>query len=191
MNKHLFEFFKTISKPNSPYDCNNLQTSLIERTADAFARNTNQYIYISNAQTQKFFYASGKFERLSGLTAEKVKEMGFRFYLDFVPEEEHRILYTAFKEGLHFFCNQPSSERTEYNISCDIHLLNGRKKLFVHQTAPPILIGRDGMPLFSLCIMKHSVMHEIGNITVKRKGHRAFCKYDMDKANGSRMGGLY
>lgn len=90
-----------------------------------------------------------------------------------------------------FFCNQLSSERTEYNISCDIHLLNGRKKLLVHQTATPILIGRDGMPLFSLCIMKHSVMHEIGNITVKRKGHRAFYKYDMDKANGSRMGGLY
>lgn len=191
MNKHLFEFFKTISKPNSPYDCNNLQTSLIERTADAFARNTNQYIYISNAQSPEFFYTSGKFERLLGLTAEKVKEMGFRFYLDFVPEEEHRILYTAFKEGLHFFCNQLSSERTEYNISCDIHLLNGRKKLLVHQTATPILIGRDGMPLFSLCIMKHSVMHEIGNITVKRKGHRAFYKYDMDKANGSRMGGLY
>lgn len=190
MDKHLFEFFKTISEPHRPYERDNLQTSLIERTADAFARNTHLCMYISNAQTQKFFYASGKFERLSGLTAEKVKEMGFRFYLDFVPEEEHRILYTAFKEGQHFLCNQPSSERTEYNISCDIHVLNGRKKLLVHQTATPILIGRDGMPLFSLCIMKHSVMHEIGNITVKRKGHRAFYKYDMDKGEWIKDSGI-
>lgn len=190
MNKHLFEFFKTISKPNSPYDCNNLQTSLIERTADAFARNTNQYIYISNAQSPEFFYKSGKFERLLGLTAEKVKEMGFRFYLDFVPEEEHRILYTTFKEGQIFLLNQLPAERTEYNISCDIHVLNGRKKLLVHQTATPILLGRDGMPLFSLCIMKHSVMHEIGNITVKRKGHRAFYKYDMDKGEWIKDSGI-
>ena len=86
------------------------------------------------------------------------------------PEEEHRILYTTFKEGQIFLLNQLPAERTEYNISCDIHVLNGRKKLLVHQTATPILLGRDGMPLFSLCIMKHSVMHEIGNITVKRKG---------------------
>lgn len=181
MNKHLFEFFKTISKPNSTYDCDNSQTGLIERTADAFAKNTNQCIYISNAQSPEFFYTSGKFERLLGLTAEKVKEMGFRFYLDFVPEEEHRILYTAFKEGQNFLLNQLPAERTEYNISCDIHVLNSRKKLLVHQTAPPILLGRDGMPLLSLCIMKPSIMHEAGNIVVKRKGHRAFYKYDMDK----------
>lgn len=181
MNKHLFEFFKTISKPNSTYDCDNSQTGLIERTADAFAKNTNQCIYISNAQSPEFFYTSGKFERLLGLTAEKVKEMGFRFYLDFVPEEEHRILYTAFKEGQNFLLNQLPAERTEYNISCDIHVLNSRKKLLVHQTATPILLGRDGMPLLSLCIMKPSIMHEAGNIVVKRKGHRAFYKYDMDK----------
>lgn len=181
MNKHLFEFFKTISKPNSTYDCDNSQTGLIERTADAFAKNTNQCIYISNAQSPEFFYTSGKFECLLGLTAEKVKEMGFRFYLDFVPEEEHRILYTAFKEGQNFLLNQLPAERTEYNISCDIHVLNSRKKLLVHQTATPILLGRDGMPLLSLCIMKPSIMHEAGNIVVKRKGHRAFYKYDMDK----------
>lgn len=111
MDKHLFEFFKTISEPHRPYECDNLQTSLIERTADAFARNTHQCMYISTAQTIEFFYASGKFERLSGLTAEKIKEMGFRFYLDFVPEEEHRILYTAFKEGEIFFA-KPASGRT-------------------------------------------------------------------------------
>ena len=82
------------------------------------------------------------------------------------------------------------AERTEYNISWDIHVLNGRKKWLVHQTATPILLGRDGMPLFSLCIMKPSVMHEAGNITVKRKGHRAFYKYDMDKGEWIKDGGI-
>ena len=181
MDKHLFEFFKTISEPHRPYERDNLQTSLIERTADAFARNTHQCMYISAAQTIEFFYASGKFERLSGLTAEKIKEMGFRFYLDFVPEEEHRILYTAFKEGEIFFA-KPASGRT-YGIQHFMgHTRTERQEKVVSPpNCNPILIGRDGMPLFSLCIMKHSVMHEIGNITVKRKGHRAFYKYDMDK----------
>lgn len=86
--------------------------------------------------------------------------------------------------------NQLPAERTEYNISCDIHVLNGGKRLLVHQTATPILLGKNGMPLFSLCIVKPSVMHEAGNITIKRKGHRTSYVYDTDKYEWIKDGGI-
>lgn len=103
MDKHLFEFFKTISEPHRPYERDNLQTSLIERTTDAFARNTHLCMYISNAQTQKFFYASGKFERLSGLTAEKVKEMGFGFIWTSYPKRNTAYFIRHSKKDCIFF----------------------------------------------------------------------------------------
>lgn len=62
------------------------------RSAEAFSRSSYQSVYIIDYYKQDFLYVSPNPMFLCGLLAERVKELGYRFYLDHVPEDELPLL---------------------------------------------------------------------------------------------------
>ena len=76
---------------NAPdYDSNVLST--LVQTVEAFARVTYQSIYLIDYYRQEFLYVSDNPLFLCGHTAKEVKELGYSFYLEHVPEDEQKML---------------------------------------------------------------------------------------------------
>lgn len=72
------------------------------RSAEAFSRSSYHSVYIIDYFRQNFLYVSPNPMFLCGLSPERVKELGYRFYLDFVPEDEQPLLLTLNKAGFCF-----------------------------------------------------------------------------------------
>lgn len=89
---------------NAPDYSSGILTMLI-RSVEAFARVTYQSVYLIDYYKQDFLYVAENPLFLCGHTAEEVKEMGYSFYLQHVPEEEQKMLvevnHSGFKLG-HF-----------------------------------------------------------------------------------------
>lgn len=73
------------------------------RSAEAFSRSSYHSVYIIDYFRQNFLYVSPNPMFLCGLSPERVKELGYRFYLDFVPEDEQPLLLTLNKAGFCFY----------------------------------------------------------------------------------------
>ncbi len=86
---------------NAPdYDSNVLSTLI--HTVEAFARVTYQSVYLIDYYKQEFLYVSDNPLFLCGHTAKEVKELGYSFYLEHVPEEEQKMLEdTRRVSGMH------------------------------------------------------------------------------------------
>ena len=96
------EFFipsNTVS--NAPdYDSNVLSTLI--HAVESFARVTYQSIYLIDYYKQEFLYVSDNPLFLCGHTAKEVKELGYSFYLKYVPEEEQKMLVELNRSGFKF-----------------------------------------------------------------------------------------
>ena len=57
------------------------------RSAEAFSRSTYQSVYIIDYFKRNFLYVSPNPMFLCGLSPEQMKELGYEFYLKYVPED--------------------------------------------------------------------------------------------------------
>ena len=98
--KEFFIASNTVS--NAPdYDSNVLSTLI--HTVESFARVTYQSIYLIDYYKQEFLYVSDNPLFLCGHTAKEVKELGYSFYLKYVPEDEQKMLVELNRSGFKFF----------------------------------------------------------------------------------------
>ena len=87
---------------NAPdYDSNVLST--LVQTVEAFARVTYQSVYLIDCYRQEFLYVSDNPLFLCGHTSKEVKELGYSFYLEHVPEDEQKMLVELNSSGVKFF----------------------------------------------------------------------------------------
>ncbi len=81
------------------------------RSAEAFSRSTYQSVYIIDYFKQNFLYVSPNPMFLCGLTPEQMKELGYRFYLEYVPQDEQPLLLDLNRAGFSFYGHIPVEER--------------------------------------------------------------------------------
>ena len=145
------------------------------RSAEAFSRSSYQSVYIIDYFRQNFLYVSPNPMFLCGMSPEQMKELGYRFYLGYVPEDEQPMLLTLNKAGFAFFNDIPVDERKDWYISYDFHILNEGKKIACQPQADAACphLRRQDMALRCVsCRRLHIPMPEIsrcnrtGNIGV-------------------------
>lgn len=93
------------------------------RSAEAFSRTSYQSVYIIDYFKQNFLYVSPNPMFLCGQSPEHVKELGYRFYLDCVPEDEQPLLLMLNKAGFVFYNDIPVNERKDWYISYNFNIL--------------------------------------------------------------------
>lgn len=81
--------------------------NLLVNTAKAFARSTHQCVYIIDYFKQNFLYVSENLGYWCGQTSDKIKDFGYRFYLDYVPEKEQQMLLEVNKKGFDLSTKYP------------------------------------------------------------------------------------
>ena len=112
--KEFFIASNTVS--NAPdYDSNVLSTLI--HTVESFARVTYQSIYLIDYYKQEFLYVSDNPLFLCGHTAKEVKELGYSFYLKYVPEEEQKMLVELNRSGFKFFDTFDNVDKYQCSMS--------------------------------------------------------------------------
>lgn len=120
-NIRIGDFFSLQNSVESVNESDYEIEGLIVEAAKAFERSTYQCVYIIDYFKQGFLYVSNNIARLCGGEAEKIKDFGYRFYIDYVPEKDLKMLLEINNSGFKLFNSIPVSERKEYTISYDFH----------------------------------------------------------------------
>lgn len=148
------------------------------RSAEAFSRSSYQSVYIIDYFRQNFLYVSPNPMFLCGLSPERVKELGYRFYLDFVPEDEQPLLLTLNKAGFAFYNDIPVSERKDWYISYDFHILYNGRKILINHKLTPLALTSDGRIWLALCVVSAATHTDAGHIEMHRVGTSEYFEYN-------------
>lgn len=153
---------------------------LLINAVKAFARSTYQSVYVIDYFREGFAYVSENLTYLCGHPAEKIKEFGYELYINHVPERDLEMLKEINKKGFDFINELPVEERTEYSITYDFHLTNGRKQRLVSHRITPLVLTDDGKVWQALCTVAMSAHDKPGNIIMKREKCNTFYEYSLD-----------
>ena len=172
------EFFIPDNEVMLPEELDYSRVDEYIRSAEAFSRSSYQSVYIIDYFRQNFLYVSPNPMFLCGLSPERVKELGYRFYLEFVPEEEQPMLLMLNKAGFGFYNDIPVHERKDWYISYDFHILNEGKKILINHKMTPLALTSDGRIWLSLCIVSASTHTEAGHIEMHHVGSSEYFEYN-------------
>lgn len=149
------------------------------RAAEAFANTTYQSVYIIDYYRHNFLYVSSNPMFLCGLTAEQMMEMDYRFYVDYVPEEEQPILVALNKAGFDFFSEIPIDERLEWYIQYDFNVVNDGRKILINHKLSPLALTDSGRLWLALCVVSASTHTTPGHVELHRSGSPDFLEYNL------------
>jgi DNA-binding CsgD family transcriptional regulator len=146
----------------------------------AFARATNTSVYVIDYMKQGFEYVSDNPLFLCGNTAEEVLEMGYGYYLKYVPDKDLELLLKINAVGFDFYERLPLEDRMHYSISYDFHLKNDEGKLIlINQKLTPMFLTDDGKIWKAICIVSLSSEKSSGNVKIYRSGENKVYNYNL------------
>ena len=174
------DFFIPDNEVKLPEELDYSRVSEYVRSAEAFSRSTYQSVYIIDYFKQNFLYVSPNPMFLCGLSPQQMKDLGYRFYLQYVPEEEQSLLLALNKAGFDFYNNIPVDERKSWYISYDFHIINAGRKILVNHKLTPLALTSDGRIWLALCVVSAATHTDAGHIEMHRVGSPDFFEYNVN-----------
>lgn len=156
------------------------ESKIFIQAAQAFERSTYQCVYIIDYFKQGFMYVSENIARLCGGEAEKIKDFGYKFYIDYVPEKDLKMLLEINNSGFKLFNTLPIDERGDYTISYDFHILRGKRKRLINHKLTPLALAKDGRIWLAICTISLAAGNTPGNVFMKKPGASSFYQYSFD-----------
>jgi len=149
-------------------------------TLDAISRLTYQSIYVIDYFKQTFLYVSDNPFFLCGFQPDEVKEMGYNFYFNQVPESEINMLLEINKEGFAFFNKVSIEERMKLLISYDFHIKDNDQKILINHKLTPILLADNGHIWLAACVVSLSSKQNAGHIEAHMDGRSDYWTYSLE-----------
>lgn len=172
------DFFIPDNEVRHPEELDYSRVDEYIRSAEAFSRSTYQSVYIIDYFNQNFLYVSPNPMFLCGLTPERMKEIGYRFYFMYVPQDEQNLLLTINRAGFSFYGNIPVEESCDWYIQYDFHILNDGHPILVNHKLTPIATTSDGRVWLALCVVSASNHTTPGHIEMHRVGSPEYFEYN-------------
>lgn len=173
------DFFSLQNSVESINESDYENLALIIAAAKAFERSTYQCVYIIDYFKKGFLYVSSNIARLCGGEAEKIKDFGYRFYIDYVPQDDLKMLVEINNMGFKLFNKLPVGERKNYTISYDFHILRGKRKRLINHKLTPLILTKDGRIWLAICTISLAAGNERGNVIMKKTGSGMFYQYSL------------
>lgn len=140
------------------------------RMAEAFSRSTFMSVYIIDYFRKNFLYVSPNPTFLCGMSPAEMKELGYRVYTDYVPEEEQQLLLDINRAGFSFFNAIPEDQRKDFFIQYDFHMMQEGRKVLIHHKLTPIALTSDGRMWLALCVVSASNHTTPGHVRICSSG---------------------
>lgn len=156
-----------------------LQTSNYLESIKALARLNNHTVYVINYKDKGFDYVSDNPLFLCGHSAKDVQDMGYEFYIKYVPQNDLELLLKINQLGFDFYDKVPKEEVKEYLISYDFHLKNKEnKEILINHKMTPLFLNSDGKLWKALCLVSLSSSNSSGNIKIFKSGNQKILEYN-------------
>ncbi len=138
----------------------------------AFSRLTYKSVYIIDYYKRDFLYVSDNPLFLCGLTSEEVKQLGYNFYLNNVPEEDLDFLLEINIAGFKFLKDIPRDEKRDYTISYCFNIINKhtKKKQLINHQITPLRLTKSGDIWLAICVASIPSNGTIGDIIMSHEG---------------------
>jgi len=177
------DFFSFQNSIESISDKESVQTSNYLESIKAFARLSNNSVYIIDYKEKGFEYVSDNPLLLCAHSAKEVQQMGYDFYIKYVLKKDLDLLLKINQIGFDFYETIPLNERKNYSISYDFHLKNQEGKIIlVNQKLTPLFLTDQGKIWKALCLVSLSSSSHSGNIKIYKKGNQKILEYDEAKS---------
>lgn len=137
----------------------------------AFSRLDYKSIYIIDYATKSFEYVSENPLFLCGLTSEKVLNMGYSFYLKYVPKEDLEMLLKINRLGFEFYDERPLEDKMKYAISYDFKLKATKNRtILINHKLTPLFLTEKGKIWKAICLVSLSTNFHSGNVKFYKYG---------------------
>lgn len=173
------DFFTLQNSVGNITEADYARVDTIIEAAKAFERSTYQCVYIIDYFKQGFLYVSNNIARLCGGDAVKIKDFGYKFYIDYVPDDDLRMLLEINNSGFKLFNTLPIGERKNYTISYDFHIKRGGKQRLVNHKLTPLILTNDGRIWLAICTISLAATNTPGNVIMKKPGEGMFYEYSL------------
>lgn len=152
-----------------------------EQLLDTFARTTYKTIYVIDYYRKNFLYVSDNPLFLCGMPADKVKEMGYEFYIRQVPDYDLPLLLEINKAGFLFAQTIPIEHLLEYTLSYDFHIKQpSGQVLLINHKITPFRLTKEGKIWLTFCAVSFSSHSNAGNLEIIRKGCSSRWTYSLE-----------
>jgi DNA-binding CsgD family transcriptional regulator len=179
------DFFRPLELHNEPSPEEYKEIEAFKKLARAYTHLTYQSVYIIDYYKRGFVYVSENPLFLCGHAAEEVKEAGYLFYLNNVPEEDLELLLEINEAGFEFYKTIPVEDRLDYVITYDFQLNqshNNRTSLINHKLTP-LVLDKEANIWLALCVVSPASNNRSGNIIIRKQGENKFYQYNMETKN--------
>ena len=154
-------------------------------SVDAFSRMTYKSVYIIDYFKKNFLYVSENPLFLCGLSASEVKEIGYKFYIDNVPQEDLERLLIINSSGFYFSKDIPAAEKRYYTLSYNFRVINtvSKKVQIINHQLTPLKMMPDGKIWLALCVA--SIPTKQGDDTILMFNNRTHEGWNLDLESGT------
>ena len=150
------------------------------QSAEAFARITNQSIYIVDYYKQGFLYVSPNPLFLCGKTPADMLREGYNFYFQNITPKDLELLLEINTAGFEFYASVPAEDRLKYFISYDVQLIQPNNLLMmINHKLTPILLDKHSNLWLGLSVVSRSSAKKSGNIYMSKYGSDEIHHYDL------------
>lgn len=175
------DFFTEENKVLDVSDEDYAQMGKYIQLLEAVSRTTYKSIYVMDCFRKNFLYVSKNSLFLCGMSVEKVRNMGFDFYLQHVTDADLPLLLEISRKGFTFAESVPPADRFEYTLGYDIHMKQPwGNAMLIHHEITPLHLTREGRIWLALCIVSLSSRTKSGNIEITRQGYHSRWHYHME-----------
>jgi DNA-binding CsgD family transcriptional regulator len=147
---------------------------------DAISRTTCQSLYIIDYYRKNFLYVSSNPLFLCGHSSKEIQQLGYMFYIKYVPAQEQVMLTEINRAGFDFYNKIPITEKMSYMISYNFHLMNGKKKTLINHKLTPMRLSDDGKIWLAACVVSLSSRDRVGSIEIRKINQTTFWSYSTE-----------
>lgn len=175
------DFFSFKNSVNHLSDEDMLKPANYLESLKAFARLSNQSIYVIDYEKKGFEFVSDNPLLLCGLEPKDLMEMGYEFYLKHVVPEDLELLLKINQIGFDLYETLPVEDRLDYSISYDFRLKNSyNNSILINQKLTPLFLNEEGKVWKALCLVSLSNESTSGNIRVYKGVNELIHEYDLE-----------
>ena len=179
------EFYLDVNRVENISDEKFSFADTLIKSLNSFNRLSNKSIYVIDLSNENFLYVSENPLFLCGRHPDEIKKMGYRYYLEMVPEDERNMLLEFNRKGIHFFYRLDIEKRLKCSVSFDFHICYGENKILVNQKMTPLLLADNGKLWLVSCLVSLSHRQQIGTLEMHFEGSSEYWSYTHAKGKWS------
>lgn len=181
------EIFSSQNPIENITDADYEMVNILIDAVKALERNSFQVVYIIDHFKKQFLYFSDNISNICDEDVDIIKELGYKFYLDYVPDEDLKMFTEINSKGFKLLDTIPMNEKKDYVLSCNFRIKSRSRPRLVTHKQTPLKLTDDGKIWLTLCSISFPTGKQPGQIIMRKRGADFYYEYSLVEHNWNRI----